>query len=245
MEEAFSRTAMLLTETGVQRLQQARVIVFGLGGVGGTAAEALARAGIGTLGLVDNDTVSISNLNRQVIALHSTIGQFKTQVAGNRIAEINPHVRVREYRMFYLPETADRIDLTEYDYIVDAIDTVTAKLELITRAKAAGIPVISCMGTGNRIDPGQLQIIDLSKTTGCPLARVMRRELRRRGIEHLPVVCSREEAIVPRIPPQETGGHPVPGSVSFVPPVAGMLAAGAVIRAIALNEQTIFGNPKP
>ena len=218
--EATARTALLIGQNGVERLKTARVAVFGLGGVGGSAAEALARAGIGTLDLIDNDTVSVSNINRQTVALRSTVGQYKTAVMAARIADIHPTAKVNEFRLFYLPETADQIPLDSYDFIVDAIDTVTAKLELITRAAAAGVPIISCMGTGNRLDPTQLQIVDLAQTSGCPLARVMRRELRRRGIEHVPVVCSREEAITPcgETESKGTAGHPAPGSVSFVPP---------------------------
>ncbi len=236
--EIFTRSALLLTEAGIEKLAGCRVAVFGIGGVGGAAAEALARAGVGALDLIDSDTVSTTNINRQIIALHSTVGRYKTEVMAERIRDINPDAVVQEYRMFYLPETADQIPMEEYDYLVDAIDTVTAKLELIERAHKAGVPVISCMGTGNRLDPTMLQVIDLSKTSGCPLARVMRRELRKRGIEHLPVVCSREEAMacVPSAETKGSAGHPVPGSVSFVPPVAGMIAAGVVVRALCENR---------
>lgn len=232
--DAFSRTAQLIGQNGLQRLRTARVAIFGLGGVGGTAAEALARAGVGALDLVDNDTVSISNLNRQTVALRSTVGKFKTEVMAARIADIEPSTRVREFRLFYLPETADQIPLSAYDFVVDAIDTVTAKLELISRAKTANVPIVSCMGTGNRLDPTQLHITDLAQTSGCPLARVMRRELRKRGIAHLTVVCSKEAAVVPQGEAEckGTAGHPAPGSVSFVPPAAGLMAAGYVVRTL-------------
>ena len=231
-QHPFSRLEPLLPPGALGRLAAARVAVFGLGGVGGSAAEALARSGIGAIDLVDHDTVSLTNLNRQVIALHSTLGQYKTEVMARRIRDINPAAAVREHRCFYLPENADVFDLGAFDYIIDAIDTVTAKLELICRAVQAGTPLISCMGTGNRLDPSQLTITDLSQTSGCPLARVMRRELKKRGIFHVPVVFSREEAI--KAFAEEDGARrAVPGSTAFVPPVAGMLAAGEVVRRLA------------
>ena len=197
MEEQFSRTAMLLGEDGIARLKKARVAVFGLGGVGGYVVEALARSGIGQLDLIDKDTVSISNLNRQLLATHATIGMLKTEAARLRVADINPDCQVRTYPMFYLPDTAHLFDLGQYDYIVDAIDTVTAKLTLAQQAAERGVPLISCMGTGNKLDPTAFQVTDISKTSGCPLARVMRKELGKRGIRHLKVVYSQEEAQKP------------------------------------------------
>jgi tRNA A37 threonylcarbamoyladenosine dehydratase len=234
MDVQFSRTWILFGDEAMERLGRSHVAVFGVGGVGGYTVEALARSGSGQLSAIDPDDVGLSNINRQILATHSSLGMLKVEAARKRILDINPNAKVNTYPVFYTPETADTIDLKQFDYIIDAIDTVTAKLELIERAHQAGVPVISCMGTGNRLDPTMLQVIDLSKTSGCPLARVMRRELRKRGIEHLPVVCSREEAIacVPSGETKGSAGHPVPGSVSFVPPVAGMIAAGVVIRTL-------------
>ena len=237
MEEAFSRTAMLLGEDGVERLKTARVAVFGLGGVGGYVVEALARAGIGQLDLIDKDTVSVSNLNRQILATHSTIGMPKTEAARLRVAQINLDCLVRTYPMFYLPDTADEFDLRQYSYIVDAIDTVTAKLTLAQRAAEAGVPMISCMGTGNKLDASAFQVTDISKTSICPLARVMRKELGKRGIRHLKVVYSQEEALKPTGWEEEaaaTGKRQIPGSVPFVPGAAGLILAGEVIKDIAL-----------
>jgi len=226
MQEAFARTAMLIGEAGVACLQRSRVLVFGVGGVGGGCVEALARAGVGRIGLVDNDTVAESNLNRQLIALHTTLGTPKVEAAAARIHAICPQTQVDLYPIFYLPENADAIDLSQYDYIIDAIDTVSAKLALIERAKALNVPIISCMGTGNKFDPTRFVISDITKTSVCPLARVMRRELKKRGIAHLDVLWSDEE---PRTPPAEEGKKPTPGSISFVPPVAGMMIGGHVI----------------
>ena len=232
MEE---RTALLLGEEGVARLRAAHVILFGLGGVGGHVAEALARAGVGQLTLVDADTVAESNLNRQILALRSNLGQPKAQAAAARVRAINPDCRVQPVEMFYLPENADSLPFDGADYVVDAVDTVTAKLEIITRAQAAGVPVISCMGTGNRLHPEMLRLGMLSKTSGCPLARVMRRECRARGLADIPVVYSEEPALIPR--PSDADPAPsrraVVGSVSFVPGAAGLILAGAVVRAIA------------
>ena len=232
MEE---RTALLLGEEGVARLRAAHVILFGLGGVGGHAAEALARAGVGQLTLVDADTVAESNLNRQILALRSNLGQPKAQAAAARVRAINPDCRVQPVEMFYLPENADSLPFDGADYVVDAVDTVTAKLEIITRAQAAGVPVISCMGTGNRLHPEMLRLGMLSKTSGCPLARVMRRECRARGLADIPVVYSEEPALTPRPSDADPapGRRAVVGSVSFVPGAAGLILAGAVVRAIA------------
>ena len=239
MEEAFSRSAMLLGADGVARLKTARVAVFGLGGVGGYVVEALARAGIGQLDLIDKDTVSVSNLNRQILATHSTIGMLKTEAARLRVAQINPDCLVRTYPVFYLPDTADEFDLRQYSYIVDAIDTVTAKLTLAQRAAAAGVPMISCMGTGNKLDASAFQVADISKTSICPLARVMRKELGKRGIRHMKVVYSQEEALKPTGWEEEaaaTGKRQIPGSVPFVPGTAGLILAGEVIKDIALAK---------
>ncbi len=232
MEE---RTALLLGEEGVARLRAAHVILFGLGGVGGHVAEALTRAGVGRLTLVDADTVAESNLNRQILALRENLGRPKAQVAAERARAINPACRAEPVEMFYLPENADRLPFAGADYVVDAVDTVTAKLEIIARAQAAGVPVISCMGTGNRLHPEMLRLGMLSQTSGCPLARVMRRECRARGLADLPVVYSEEPALSPgpSATPPEGSRRAVVGSVSFVPGAAGLILAGAVVRAIA------------
>ncbi len=224
--EAFSRTEQLLGSEAVSRLSTARVAVFGIGGVGGHVVEALARSGVGALDLFDNDTVSESNLNRQIIALHSTLGQYKVDVMKARIADIAPAIRVETHRLFYMPENADDYPFEKYDYVVDAVDTVTAKLTIIERAQVAGVPVISCMGTGNKLDPAQLKIADISKTSVCPLARVMRRELRARGISHVKVVYSTEQPIKP-----DTAQR-TPASVAFVPGSAGLMIAGEVVRTL-------------
>lgn len=231
MEDQFSRTRMLLGDEGMERLKKARVAVFGIGGVGGYAAEALARSGVGALELVDKDTVSISNLNRQIIALHSTVGRYKTEVMKERILDICPGTEVAVRNCFFLPENAGQFDFSRYSYVVDAVDTVTAKLEIILRAKAAGVPVISAMGAGNKLDPARFQVADIYGTETCPLARVMRRELKKRQVESLKVVYSPEP---PRTPleaaHEEPGRRAVPGSTAFVPPVAGLMLAGEVIR---------------
>ena len=233
MREQFLRTEMLLGSEALQRLQRARVAVFGLGGVGGYTVEALARSGVGSLDLIDSDTVSVSNLNRQILATHSTVGMRKVDAARQRILDINPDCRVETYPIFYTPETADRFDFTRYDYIVDAIDTVTGKLALVERARDAGTPIICCMGTGNKLDASAFRVADISKTSMCPLARVMRKELSKRGIRHLKVVYSQEEARTPTGWEEEAtalGKRQIPGSVAFVPGAAGLLLAGEVIR---------------
>ena len=236
MTESWKRTAMLLGKDAVQKLQNARVAVFGLGGVGGYVVEALARSGIGALDLIDNDSIGLSNLNRQILATHATLGLPKTEAAKTRVLDINPHCAVTTYEVFYTPETADRFDFTKYDYIVDAIDTVTGKLCLAERAVAANVPIISSMGTGNKLDPSAFQVADIAKTSMCPLARVMRRELGKRGIKHMKVVYSQEEAMEPKgweEEARELGKRQIPGSVSFVPGAAGLLLAGEVIRDLA------------
>ena len=244
MSDPFIRTRMLIGDEPLARLAKARVAVFGVGGVGGSCVEALARAGIGTLHLYDDDTVSESNLNRQLAALRSTIGRPKGEVLAERILDINPACQVKAIRMFYLPENADTVDLKQYDYVVDAVDTVAAKLELAVRCTAQNVPIISAMGSGNKLDPTAFVVTDLSKTQGCPLARVMRKELRKRGIQHLKVVWSPEEPRTPAPPPPEAdaGGadrppssarRATPGSTPFVPAAAGLAMAWAVAADLA------------
>ena len=234
MQEQFSRTALLLGNDGVERLAKARVAVFGIGGVGGYAVEALARSGIGALDLIDHDTVSLSNINRQIIATHDTLGRLKVDVAKERILSINPDCCVRTFPVFFLPDTVDAFDFSQYDYVVDAIDTVTAKLLLAEKTYAVGTPLISAMGTGNKLDPTAFEVTDINKTTFCPLARIMRKELKKRGIPHLKVVYSQEPAMTPGIDSEEpvelAGRKPVPGSTAFVPAVAGLILAGEVIK---------------
>ena len=236
MKEELLRTAMLLGEEAVEKLQKARVAVFGIGGVGGYTLEALARAGIGQLDLIDSDTVSRSNINRQILATHSTVGMLKVEAGKNRVMDINPDCLVRTWPVFYTPETADQFDFTQYDYIVDAIDTVTGKLQLVMAAREAGTPIISCMGTGNKLDAAAFEVSDISKTTMCPLARIMRKELGKRGVKHLKVVYSQEEALSPTGWEEEAkalGKRQIPGSVAFVPGTAGLILAGEVIKDIA------------
>ncbi len=237
MLHEFSRTALLIGEEGLMRLQKSHVAVFGLGGVGGAAAEALARAGVGRLTLVDNDIVSITNRNRQTIALASTTGQRKTVAMAARIVDINPNCVVTPLDMFYTPESP--LDLSQFSYVLDAIDTVTAKLHLAEQCYRLGIPIISCMGTGNKLDPTRFEVADIFATSVCPLARVMRRELKNRGVKRLKVVYSKEEPRKIPVGRQDaadskgTAGHLAPASISFVPPVAGMILAGEVIKGIA------------
>ena len=237
MHEQFFRTQMLLGTAALERLQKARVAVFGIGGVGGYTVEALARSGIGQLDLIDSDTVSVSNINRQILATHSTVGMPKVEAAKKRVLDINPACIVRTYEVFYTRDTADGFDFTQYDYIVDAIDTVTGKLALVERAHAAGTPIICCMGTGNKLDAAAFEVADISKTSMCPLARVMRRELGKRGIKHLKVVYSKEEALAPTGWEEEAaalGKRQIPGSVAFVPGTAGLILAGEVIKDIGM-----------
>lgn len=236
MGEETIRTEMLLGTQALERLAGARVAVFGIGGVGGYTVEALARAGVGKLDLVDSDRISLSNLNRQLLALHSTLGMRKVDAAKTRVLDINPRAEVTLWPLFYSRETAEQFDFSQYDYIVDAIDTVSAKLLLVERAANAGTPIISCMGTGNKLNPAEFQVADISGTSMCPLARVMRRELGKRGIRHLKVVYSREEALRPTGWEEEAaalGKRQIPGSVSFVPGAAGLILAGEVIRDLA------------
>lgn len=222
MGEHFVRTEMLLGKDAMEKLSRARVAIFGIGGVGGHTLEALVRSGVGTLDIIDNDQVCLSNLNRQIIATHRTLGQYKVDAAEERMKEINPEVVIHKHCLFYLPETADGFDFTQYDYIVDAIDTVTGKLELALRAQQAKTPIISSMGAGNKLDPTAFEVADIYQTSVCPLARVMRRELKKRGVEKLKVVYSRESA-----KPLQT-----PGSTAFVPSVVGLIIAGEVIKGL-------------
>ena len=243
MPDQYSRTRLLLGQDGLKKLRDSHVALFGLGGVGGYTAEALARAGIGAIDLIDDDTINETNLNRQLLALHSTIGLSKTAVAKARILDIDPTINVRTFETFYLPETADQFDFSQYDYVIDAIDTVTGKLQLIAQAKHAGVPVISCMGTGNKLDPTGFRVADISKTSGCALARIMRKECGKRGLKNVKVVYSKELPMDPQtdcedVEPQREGSsrRSTPGSVSFVPAVAGLIMAGEVIKDLCQVE---------
>ena len=238
--DQYSRTRFLLGDEGIARLRKARVAVFGLGGVGGYAVEALARAGIGALDLVDHDTVGITNLNRQIFATHATLGMSKAQAAAQRVKDIDPTITVTVHETFYLPDTAAQFDFAQYNYIIDAIDTVTGKLMLAQQAQEVGTPIISSMGTGNKLDPTSFRVADISETSVCPLARIMRKECKKRGIRKLKVVYSQEEALTPNIDgisATETpeGRRALPGSVSFVPSVAGLILAGEVIKDLTIR----------
>lgn len=237
MDEKFMRTGLLLGGDGLDKLKHATVAVFGIGGVGGYAAEALARSGVGHLVLTDKDTVSLSNINRQIIALTSTVGRQKTEVMKERIKDINPKAKVEIHNCFFLPETAEEFDFSAYDYVVDAVDTVTAKIELVLQSQKAGTPVISSMGAGNKLDPSAFEAADIYQTSVCPLAKVMRRELKRRGVKHLKVVYSREEAMKPLIQMSDESKRVIPGSTAFVPSVAGLILAGEVIKDLTGGNQ--------
>lgn len=246
MLHSFSRTQLLLGEQAMKRLEGSRIAVFGIGGVGGYTVEALARSGVGTLDLIDDDKVCLTNINRQILATRKTVGKYKVDVAAERIAEINPHCCVNTWKTFYLPETADQFDFTAYDYVVDAIDTVSGKLQLVLSARDAGVPIISAMGAGNKVDASAFRVADIYETSVCPLARVMRHELRKHGVERLKVVYSPEKPLRPIedlsiscrahcICPPGTKRHctdrrDIPGSTAFVPAVAGLILAGEVIR---------------
>lgn len=227
MENQFDRTKILIGEEALRKLQVSRIAVFGIGGVGGYAVEALVRSGVGAVDLIDSDTVSVTNLNRQIIALHSTLGRYKVDVMKERIQDINPACRVSVHKCFYLPETKEEFDFKQYDYIVDAVDTVTAKIQLVLQARECATPIISSMGAGNKINPALFEVADLYQTSVCPLAKVMRRELKKRGVDRLKVVYSREKAMHPQMP---EGERVTPGSFAFVPSVAGLLLASEVIR---------------
>ncbi len=232
MLNRFSRTEMLLGAANMKRLAEARIAVFGLGGVGGYAAEALARSGIGALDLIDNDVVSITNINRQLYALQSTLGRAKTEVAKERILDINPDCIVRTHTLFYLPETANDIELSDFDVIIDAIDTVTAKIELIVRAKEKEVPIISSMGAGNKLDPSAFEAADIYETSVCPLAKVMRRELKKRGIKDLRVVYSKEKPLKAGDTQEQAKRRSLPGSCAFAPPAAGLMLATEAVKAV-------------
>ena len=233
-----SRTEALLGIDAVERLKKSTVAVFGIGGVGGYVAEALARSGVGRLELVDHDTVSVTNINRQIVALRSTVGKYKVDVMKERVLDINPEIEVIGHKCFYLPETAEQFDFTKYDYVVDCIDTVTGKLQLIEAAKMAGVPVISSMGAGNKLDPTAFEVADISKTSVCPLAKVMRRELKKRNIKNVKVVYSKEEPVEAKVSlneeeMQDTARRSIPASCALVPSVAGLILAGEVIKDLA------------
>lgn len=223
MENQFTRTEMLIGAEAIEKLNQAHVAVFGIGGVGSYVVEALARAGVGNLDLIDNDDVNTTNINRQIIALHSTVGKSKVEVAKERILDINPRVNVKIYKTFFSPEISSEFDFSKYDYVVDAIDSVTGKIELVLRAQEANVPIISCMGTGNKLHPEKFEIADIYKTSVCPLAKVMRTELKKRGVKKLKVLFSTETPI-------KQDGQRIPASISFVPSVAGLIIAGEVVR---------------
>ncbi|MCD8299856.1 MAG: tRNA threonylcarbamoyladenosine dehydratase [Clostridiales bacterium] len=257
MKEQFSRTELLLGREALQKLFSSRVAVFGLGGVGGYTVEALARSGIGTLDLTDPDKIAISNLNRQILATWDTVGKYKVDAAAERIRSINPDITLHLHRTFFLPDTADQFDFSEYDYVVDAVDTVTGKLELVQRANEAGTPIISCMGAGNKMDASAFEVADIYETSICPLARIMRKELKKRGIEKLKVVYSREPAMEPlhkELPENGTDQsgaacdteeiftkrRQTPGSNAFVPAAAGLILAGEVIRDLTHFTHQLF-----
>lgn len=240
MLNQFSRTRLLLGEDAMEKLAHSRVAVFGIGGVGGYAVEGLVRSGIGEIDLIDDDKVCLTNINRQIYATHKTIGRYKVDVAAERIAEINPEVIVHTYKTFFTPETAGEFDFTKYDYVVDAIDTVTGKIELVMQAEKAGVPIICSMGAGNKLDPAAFEVADIYKTSVCPLAKVMRHEMKKRGIKHLKVVYSKEKPIKPEddlsvscktgcVCPPGTARRQIPGSTAFVPSVVGLIIAGEIV----------------
>lgn len=244
MTEQYARTEILLGSEAMNRLANSRVAVFGIGGVGGYVVEALVRSGVGAIDLIDSDTVCESNLNRQIIATKATMGQFKVDVMKERIMQINPDCKVTPHRCFYLPETAEQFDFNNYDYVVDAVDTVTAKIELVMRAKEYGVPIISSMGAGNKLNPAEFEVADIYKTSVCPLAKVMRRELKKRGVKKLKVVYSKEEPLTPKpiMEPEREIGFGVkkrvtPGSVAFVPSVVGLIIASEVVKDLALVKK--------
>lgn len=243
MSNKFARTELLIGKENMERLKNARVAVFGVGGVGGYVVEALARSGVGTLDLIDDDKVCLTNINRQIIATTKTVGQYKVDVAKERILEINPDAVVNTYNTFYMPDTAEQFDFSQYDYVVDAIDTVTGKLKMVEEATKTGTPIISSMGAGNKMDPTVFEVADISKTSVCPLAKVMRRELKKRGINHLKVVYSKEKTLTPIAEVEldknadttdvDRGGNgrrQTPGSNAFVPSVVGLIIAGEIIK---------------
>lgn len=223
MDKQFARAELLIGRDSIEKLNLKHVAVFGLGGVGGYVVEALARAGVGNLDLIDNDVINITNINRQIIALHSTVGKYKTDVIKERVLDINPAIQIKTYGTFFSPETSSEFDFSKYDYVVDAIDSVAGKIELVLKSKESNTPIISCMGTGNKLNPQLFEIADIYKTSVCPLARVMRAELKKRNVKRLKVLYSKEVPI-------KQEGQKVPASISFVPPVAGLIIAGEVIN---------------
>lgn len=235
MENQFLRTELLIGETGINKLKSSYVAVFGIGGVGGYVVEALVRSGIGKIDIIDNDKVHITNLNRQIIAVHSTIGKYKVDVMEERIKDINPECKITKYKTFFAPETSSEFDFSKYDYVIDAIDTVSGKIELVMKCNDAGIPIISSMGAGNKMHPEMFEIADIYKTSVCPLAKVMRQELKKRGIKKLKVVYSKEIPLKPKTASKTTSGKQVPGSNSFVPSAAGLIIAGEVLRNLSEN----------
>lgn len=242
MAEQFLRTEILLGKEAMDKLHRARVAVFGIGGVGGYVVEALARSGVGHFDLIDNDKICMTNLNRQIIALRETVGRYKVDVMKERILSVDPDTEVNVHKCFFLPENADAFDFSGYSYVVDAVDTVTAKIELVLQAKRVNVPVISCMGVGNKLNPTQLEIADIYKTSVCPLAKVMRRELRKRDVDALKVLYSKEEPVKPENSTEDTTRRAVPGSTSFVPPAAGLIIASEVIKDIICYEKKGAGS---
>ena len=240
MIHRYSREELLIGPEGLEKLRRARVAVFGVGGVGGYVVEALARSGIGALDLFDGDRVSLTNINRQIIALESTVGKLKVEVARDRVLDIDPQCRVEARPLFFTPENAHEVDFSQYDYVADAIDTVSSKIELIRLCREAGVPVISSMGAGNKLDPTAFRVADIEKTSVCPLARVMRRELKRRGITGVKAVYSTEESLRPAVAApgdtKGTAGRPTPGSMAFVPSVAGLILAGEIVKDLLAQE---------
>ncbi len=234
MLNQFSRTQLLIGKNALDILQKSHVAIFGIGGVGGFVVEALARSGIGEFDLIDNDKVCLTNLNRQIIATRSTVGKYKVEVMKERILDINPDAKVNTFNCFYLPETKNQFDFKNYDYVVDAVDTVTAKIQLILQAKQADTKIISCMGAGNKLDPTKFEVADISKTSVCPLARVMRQECKKRGIKDVKVIYSKEKPIRPledmSISCEDTQRRSIPGSIAFVPSVAGLIIASEVVK---------------
>ena len=232
----FNREEILIGSKALEVLKNSRVAIFGVGGVGGYAVEALVRAGIGALDFIDNDVVSLTNLNRQIIALHSTLGEAKVEVMKERAIDINPEVKIITHNCFYLPENAGQFDFEKYDYVVDAVDTVSAKIALVEQANKAGTPIISAMGAGNKLNPSEFEITDISKTTVCPLAKIMRKELKKRGINHLKVVYSKELPLKPLATDEQSNKRQTAGSISFVPPVVGLLMASEVVKDLLKNK---------
>ena len=240
MLNQFSRTELILGKEAMEKLASSRVAVFGIGGVGGYTVEALVRSGVGAIDVIDDDKVCLTNLNRQIYATHKTIGKYKVDVAAERIADINPNAKVTTFKTFYTPETAQEFDFTQYDYVVDAIDTVTGKIALVLQAQEAGVPIISSMGAGNKLDPTAFQVADIYQTSVCPLAKVMRRELSRRGVKALKVVYSKEKPLTPAQPEEkDSTKRQIPGSNAFVPSVVGLIIAGEVVKDLIHKNEII------